>query len=436
MFVLLLFIFLITFSAAFLAFSPRGLNITFFIIAYAFLQHIPATIFYLFDYDSGTALFLRESAQIQNAALLLGLIFLVFMASAITGYYSLKRTKSAHFLFPNFNYPRSDFLLFWAFLFMSLIGIAVALNPIFRSDNIFQAIYMVRNESFYAGFSFLIQIVRLSELIGAGFLADLLIRKKRGDFSVNKYIIPVAIFFVLNLFAGLIMGGKSHVVIPIAFLIFSYLNAVSKSPLKRMVVPALFLMAIVIVLQIGRVTLVNEARLSNPMQNAYKALNFTALDVNIVYLSVLDQELKVDMAEDYYYGAVGIIPRSLWQDKPQTINAGGRFKEAVQPNSTGAWPVFGYNQLYSNFGWLGVIIGGLIFGWLLNALQEIYGRNRNDPLSFVIGMSIALFVLTPNGIKNEIFADYILFVIPLFLIKACTHAGWLSLNSKRQNTPA
>jgi len=334
-------------------------------------------------------------------------IILIFFTFTVIGYYVFKRTKAGYFLFPNFDYRRSNTLMVLLLIVMVGLSFVVALLPILKAGSILKAIYLVRNDGFYAGFAFMIQIIRFTELLSAGFLADLLVRRKKGQHSGDQYIVVTVLIFLGSLIFGVIMGGKSHVIIPLFFLILSYSYCVSKRPITRLIFPSVLLLLLVIILQFGRVTLVHNATVKNPMQHAYKALNFAIFDMNIVYLATLNKKHHIAAGEDYYYGAVGIVPRSLWRDKPSIINAGGRFKNSLDPYSEGGWPVFGYNQLYSNFGWIGVIAGGMIYGWLLRTIQERYGENRNSPMSFVIGASIALFVLSPDGIKNDIFAQYI-----------------------------
>jgi oligosaccharide repeat unit polymerase len=78
----------------------------------------------------------------------------------------------------------------------------------------------------------------------------------------------------------------------------------------------------------------------------------------IPYLDRLLQEIGVN--ENYYMGYtyilpfVLLIPRMYWPDKPRSI---AEYLNNAGPTIIGEW--------YANFGWLGIIVGMFIFGYIL-----------------------------------------------------------------------
>jgi len=91
--------------------------------------------------------------------------------------------------------------------------------------------------------------------------------------------------------------------------------------------------------------------------------------------------------ESYVWWGFGWFPRAYWPDKP-AIDLGVYFKREVMGLTTGgAFNVTGPGEAFINFGWAGIVIGGLL-GWL-------YRRIEVGLLTSSIALRHASFALYP-----------------------------------------
>lgn len=407
--------------------SKKSFDAPFSFVLFAAYFHVPAAFFYMFGVHKDNSYL--DLINFPNALLLQGVLFLGFIFSTIFGYKVFEKSGLGKSLFPSYNYPKSNLLLLIGILVLTIMGLGVAAIPITQTGSFIGAIDLVRHGKFYAGLTFVTQFIRFGGLLSVAFLIYLIQQKREGR-HVSGLIKLVLLFVIINLMTGMVMGGKNYVIYPIAFGAIAYTIVSTTKPLAKLIVPAILIISLAVLLQIGRVTLVKGGS-NNFFEYTYGGLGFDVMDLTILYNGSLDTVHKTDLAEDFYIGLLGVVPRSLWAGKPEEITAGGRFKKSISSEAQGAWPVFGYNQWYGNFGWIGIFAGGALTGLLLQAMEKAYGGNRNDPFSIIIMLTLLLVWLTPTGIQNTIFISYIMYVIPLFIFKTLTHTQWIKFTSEK-----
>ncbi len=410
------------FGFAFVA--RRPFDAVFFFLCLFCYRHVPS-IFYLFGFDGGGDFF--ASARQSGAMIEMALIMLSFMVFTYAGFFLFRKTHITTGIFPDYRYDKSALLLILGILALSLFGFYVAWAPIQQAGgNIFKAIYLVRNLDFYEGLSFLKKFSQFGAFLSAAYLVDLLLRKKRRtDNAVPwRYIAFIGGLFIFNMGCSFIMGGKGFIIYPLAFTAITYAVCAHQKPLRALLLPVIALIGLIFVLQFVRITLVKESSVDDPVSYIYGALHFDVMDSNIVFIDTLGVYHQESFGESFIHGIAGVVPRAIWPDKPTQITVGGAFKESLSPNSNGGWPVFAYNQWYASFGWAGLIFGGLLTGMILASIQAKCGQYRDNPYCVYLSLIFVLYALSPTGIKNEFFMNYIFFVVPLFIFKALTLKKW------------
>lgn len=405
----------------FLTMVKRPFDAMCFFLCFVIYRHIPS-IFYLFGFDGGNLFFdgIRNGSAMSEMAL----VFMIFMGSLYTAYAVLSKTRLGQSLFPDYTPPKSDFMILMGLLILTTCAFFVAWIPIQRAGGIFDAINLVRNLNFYEGVTVLKKFVQFATFISCAYVVDLIIRKQRGANFSWTYIGLIFCILCINIFFSFIMGGKGFIVFPLGFMALTYAVCATKKPMRVIAFASLILFAVILSLQFVRITFVKESSIRNPVDYVYGALHFDVMDGNIIFIDTLGTLHDEELGETFAAGLAGVIPRAIWPDKPTHITAGGAFKQSLLPGASGGWPVFAYNQWYSSFGWFGVIAGGFLSGWVLRIIQERYGRMTFDPFSVYISYIFILYVLSPTGMRNEIFMNYIFFVVPLFMFKFLTHARW------------
>ena len=405
----------------FLVVAKRPFDAMGFFLCFVAYRHLPS-IFYLFGFSGESAFF--DNVRHSSAMVEMALIFMVFMVFTYLGYLVFNRVRFGQSLFPDYSAPKSDLLILAGIITLTICAFIVAWIPIQQTGDIFEAINLVRNLDFYEGLNVLKKFIQFATLLSSAYIVDLIVRKRRGAHIDTKFIGLIAALFILNLFFSFIMGGKGFIIWPLAFMAISYAVCATKKPMQFISLTCLALVVLVLSLQFTRIIFVKEASIKDPISYLYGALHFDVMDGNLIFIDTLGTLHDEETGETFANGLAGVVPRFLWPDKPVQITAGGDFKESLLPRSRGGWPVFAYNQWFSSFGWLGVITGGFLTGWLLRQIQTKYSQMTHDPFSTYIAYILILYVVSPTGINNGIFINYIFFVIPLFIFQFLTQARW------------
>lgn len=95
------------------------------------------------------------------------------------------------------------------------------------------------------------------------------------------------------------------------------------------------------------------------------------------------------------------VPRAIWEDKPIMVGPGLEFYRQVTGNQQGQ-SFLGlsiYGDLYWQFGWLGVILGGGAIGWIfaMMSFRSIAAvRNREFIMMPAVALALEMALLGPN----------------------------------------
>lgn len=116
------------------------------------------------------------------------------------------------------------------------------------------------------------------------------------------------------------------------------------------------------------------------------------------------------------------IPRILWPGKPtgDQIWVVYRLIDPVRDGRRGlgaAWMLFG--TFYLSFGWLGIILGSLVVGYLLRKLFSWMVRNRRDPMViaiYAVSLSCLYFVFS-RGYYPQHVLIFFFTIFPLLVIR-------------------
>ena len=344
-----------------------------------------------------------------------GLIFSIFILGVVTGFHVLKSKNGLEKIFPRINKVRSDTVYITGIVCLLALSSIITVIPLVNTGgNIFATIYEIRFGDAIENFKFSQISIRFYQLFSIAFLLDLMIRKKYEKQSFAKYSLAWALVLI-SIFQGLLMGGKNFVIYPLLIFMIGLLVCVYNKGFKAFILPALLILILLPGLQYVRVHYVFESNRST--EDLLKdSLGTDLLDSNILYLETESRADITSTGEDFYTGLVGIVPRALWPDKPQQITVGGKFKDFVsEGRGEGAWPVFGLNQWYVNFGWPGVLFGGFLTGLILRLITNRYNDFRSNPYSLSFMIFLTILMVVPGGIDNLFLMRYILYVLPIFI---------------------
>jgi|GEM_PF-1618072 len=119
--------------------------------------------------------------------------------------------------------------------------------------------------------------------------------------------------------------------------------------------------------------------------------------------------------DDFKVGVLGIVPRALWADKPDTIVPGAWFRQVYEPTVRNGWPSGAAGEWYLNFGLLGVAFGGILSGLCLSFASRSLTRSQTSPMVFVTTVIIGLQVLE-LGFNTQTPLRWVAWCLPLLLV--------------------
>ncbi|MEM6960112.1 MAG: O-antigen polymerase [Myxococcota bacterium] len=306
--------------------------------------------------------------------------------------------------------------------FVTSIGILVALGMIgyqvIRVGNVAEFMYASRH-GLWDGLSFLRIIPNLTSLLAAFMLVESIKRRRGRALS--------AVFLIASLLAPTLMGDRSAVVYPIIFIIALY-------TLSRPNVPVVYL-AIGLVMIGGLMGALDTARRSifeNNRVNYWDTVEQADGDSPSVFrtmskalnLSVFDHFMVVKQDFDYnnflygdffVRGVIGLVPRTLWEEKPKTITSGNWFSETYLPGTAGK-PFTGIGEWWINFGILGVFFGMTLSGLFCRIAWEWAKHRRNSSGCMLLYLVMILSMTSGGVIASNLPSMFVLTVAPLVLL--------------------
>lgn len=119
--------------------------------------------------------------------------------------------------------------------------------------------------------------------------------------------------------------------------------------------------------------------------------------------------------EDFYNGLAGVVPRAVWSDKPTAIAPGKWFRQVYEPRKINGWPMGAGALWYLNFGWIGLVLGGIFSGLVLGLVAAAQRRAPSNGFNTAVGVVVGVYVLG-LGWDNETLVRSIIWLVPLWLI--------------------
>ena len=312
--------------------------------------------------------------------------------------------------------------------FFTIVGCLVMFNLLLQHINNF-SYFMYNRINILSGYGYFSKMLAFSTPLGVLLLCQILVRKSKID-----YILLGGMFLCITIIA-LSLGSRLQALILIPYLymtwIFTKNEFINIRTMWLLVCVCSGLLLLLSVLSEVRdvVKGTQESIIYNETTNSNKEKIFTELKNSFshaeLFAFVLAEKNRFDFALGYTYfaGFVSFVPRIIWSGKPvgggpmlANIISPGAYKLGVQDGNssltTGA-----IIELYLNFGFIGIFLGGLLHGVLISRLT-IFAKKIRNPLD------IALFLITTHFISVLIvyseflgaFSAYLFVALPLFLI--------------------
>jgi len=120
---------------------------------------------------------------------------------------------------------------------------------------------------------------------------------------------------------------------------------------------------------------------------------FVTFENFIALLDVTPSYLPFDFGFNLIQPIVQIIPRAFWADKPADV--GNILRAVIYPDLPGGTPFTFLGNLYLAFGFIGIVAGMTLLGFLLRALYEYISRRvEREEIVLLYGLAMSeLFLM-------------------------------------------
>lgn len=154
---------------------------------------------------------------------------------------------------------------------------------------------------------------------------------------------------------------------------------------------------------------------SSMWRQASVGTNSVYFDATMLSFRDWPSEQRFRRGEDFRNGVVGLVPRRLWSGKPEAIPPGRWFRQVYEPRKLNGWPMGAGGLWYLNFGWPGLLLGGLFSGLVVGLVAAAQRRRPASGFNSGVAIVTAVFVL-PLGWDNQVLMKAVIWLVPLWLV--------------------
>lgn len=277
-------------------------------------------------------------------------------------------------------------------------------------------------EKSLAGMYVLRTVPAVGAVVGVATFLD---ARRRLDVTVLVSYVALAMS-VLNAFYVFLWGSRSVIVIVGAVLILSLRprrrrsSAQHQRLVARIVIAVLLVIAVASGMRIARDTLargeVQEVYGgATTARQASLATNSIQFDAAMLAFRDWPASHPYRGGEDFAKGAVGIVPRAVWADKPTAIPPGKWFRQVYEPRKVNGWPMGASALWYLNFGWAGLVAGGVLSGMAIGAVAQAQRRSPQNGFNTAVAVVTGVYVFG-LGWDSETPIRIIIWLVPLWMV--------------------
>lgn len=351
---------------------------------------------------------------------------LLYTFAAFVTVFFLEATKPGigQALFPKPGGQIDEFVRAGAIVF-SLLGLVVGMQLLMRFGSVQGVIYASKISKDLAGTFAVRQVVGLGAFLASVAFLTAWQRKQ----------IPGALFFAgcffLNLFVFSLWGSRLEAFVLLSgSMLFMAARAgviTGKALVKFSLAGAalLFVATFLYIYRLAELAGSWEIALSRDLATTTAvSLHMTRFDSLMLVVQDFTTTLNSRQGEDFFNGMIMAIPRAIWPDKPSQLLIGQWFRQWYEPNAVNGWTVGGPGEYLVNFGTMGVLIGGVIYGLLLTIIHSGFVKmGETSPFSVMLSFVLVLIVV-PEGSPIQMIPRVILWVVPIFLLVIAARVRW------------
>lgn len=249
--------------------------------------------------------------------------------------------------------------------------------------------------------------------------------RRQGTTARVTILLPLVCAFANALYVFM-WGSRSTLVLVGATLILGMRPPRRRAAVERdRVVVRLLVAVVLVVVAASGMRMARDTLARGEVQESYataSAWRQASVGTNSIYfdaamLSFRDwpSDYQFRDGEDFYNGTVGVVPRAVWSGKPTAIPPGKWFRQVYDPRKVNGWPMGAPALWYLNFGWPGLVTGGLLSGLVVGMIAAAQRRKPRNGLNTGVAIIAGVLVL-PLGWDNQVLMKFVIWLVPMWVI--------------------
>lgn len=263
----------------------------------------------------------------------------------------------------------------------------------------FVGMYAIQLSAAVAGFVCIFGLINSTTRLGdAGRRATSF---HRGEF---RYYVVLLTFCMA---ANFVWGGRMRIVLLLAVMLISYHSFVRAVSLRELISIAIVILVAMLALRYVRELLASQIAGSQVqalssvsfVRGMSASLHLSEFDALMLALRDAGHVFPFRNGEDFYTGLLSWIPRQFI-DRAYSFHIGPWFRQIYEPGRINGWPVTVIGSWWVNFGVLGIVVGALLSGLLLRAVDWKLRHARTNPWHAVFAPVFGLFLFSNGGVDT------------------------------------
>jgi oligosaccharide repeat unit polymerase len=183
--------------------------------------------------------------------------------------------------------------------------------------------------------------------------------------------------FIVNAFGIYAWGQRYSVAMACVGMVAGYHYFVARLSLVRLSILGTVFLVVFLGLRLVRDTLLFPEGVISLLEGANIwrqiaiAMHGSQFDALLLVLRDFDLTAGLRWGEDFAAGLAALFPRAIWPDSPAS-SLGAWFRQVYEPETINGWPITMLGEWLVNFGWAGVLLGGVTSGYVLRAARDAY----------------------------------------------------------------
>lgn len=254
---------------------------------------------------------------------------------------------------------------------------------------------------------------------------------------------PMLAFYVsmimINLGCNYLWGNRKNIALFFVAAAFAYHFYIRRLKIHEVVAGIFILASALQGLRLLRESFTSEVVGRNiglyaehgPIRYTSSSLHLADYDALMLALRDGGELYEFRGGEHFFNGLATLVPRLFWPEKPSGYHVGRWFRQNYEPEKQNGWPVTPIGSWYVNFGITGIIVGGLLTGILIGAIDYRYDKPGEYAWHAFMAPILAAFLM--DGGWNTGLPQYVLhYLIPMFFLAVALNL----MNSSGRRIPS